>query len=1806
MRSPMRNTRKIHGFQRSPAALLALSLILGPTPAHALRIEQKTEQPRAGLEELRQSLAGLEEEAERRELQNSLRAWPPRIFPVTVVQNARYPYQIRVRYGSLEGAVPVRFVLQNGGDIQNLNVLSGWVWKHEGERFYALPMHVPPAAPVVFALINSWNVPQPETSQQWLKSPALFRLGVSRVDPSFVEELLSRLLREGADPRFRLLQWSRSREEWESLLHPRARWAIVHWMAEHRTPEPVGFSLLSFFENVASHRSSPSAGGEDSARGLAARVAGEMTAEKRPPAAGLEERPVVGLILEHGLSKLDGSTRRLIEEYVVPVVEAKGSVNERGERFYKLLEQLWQYADTEVATRALDSASNKIGLSVLAEHYLDSALADLLHWINVYVLLPQKISADLVAPRLEGPWGGRFFERVMVFRLLPVEGCELFGMHKGQPPVAVVYTAALYPGDSASDPSINGWVSFRTAFVRTCPSVEGMESTRIEELGHIVDIGRRREFIPQATLPVFLASFTRDGDPTLADEIVDEIRALLRHLSGRRGKEEFKAFSPVSLDQLRLMMQGKVRNPHLVARYWVKNQLRGLAENSAGYAARRLWRQQFKDRIGLGIRRIYPKDQPEASSQLEAIALASAAGLEETAQQKLETVRAHLHNLLGMHSSAQGALRELLSAFPPDEPGRSTLEGVRASLNQLDRDLGQRQASYRRVTEDESTADGAALPVRLQMKIGMIEAIGNAYGALLEIPEKGPGEKPKAASYRRVLRSSIDSIRRVVRETEEEIEGIRPAAEVIDLAVMLESHRDQWRFFAGFIDEEQFSVDMPPAPLNARVDAVALIEVMENLLLNARNAMRAAGILPTGRIAVRLFSEDGTHRISVRNDGPPLPERFLERINAGQVPAVVVEDETGAEHGLGLPFVARKAREWGGRLEARNLPGPERGVEFTLILPAAELAAAPLTAGLEEVKLVLLLGSDGQKLADLKTALHKARKGMAVSPVAVTDANLAPLLSDLIKMRDPGPHPRAKPDAAFLIIGRDREFPSMEMVTDELRKVGIPVVYLREIPGADALGKLLERLDRGAMLRPEDSFLLRSPESSTGDFNWEELFGFPMQRGVAELEIVGERMRDWPLEQARGVLGEFFRRIQDAITYMGADAVGFLLPEEGAADAEAVFWVSKDQIDLPIGAAAAHVGRTLIFTTMDGRLPDFLVIRLAWYRAAPGDAPRRMAVLVPIWSDEEPSSPAGLEEWDWTSAERERGSEAVGASGFGARGGALGSGQRPRLPEPARTARSRLSGSTTFQAPPLSGANRTAVNAQASTEATKPNFNAGESPEKTPPATPLAKSILAKSDSVLDTTERRPSVKGDILINANIQHNNHIVNSAAGLEERSGERILEVPGSTVKTYVVADSLFDLVHSQDLPDSDIGSAVISFPNSPGHPRRSPKIYSRIELAAKKGYPGASELKEVVDKGDAILLRASYGKDPRIYVHGKPDFPLFGRTRNETRLIFLWGNRLALAADRIRELEPALWREIAGAILQSQEERIVRVRETARAIPLPEDDIATTVLSILLVYPREAEMAEATIRRIFPVSVHDLLSRLREESRPTDEEVDRMYWAAVKVSLADIGAEDFDDYVESKRIRRRWIIGAASTLLGTWALWEAMSLLDEREPRKPQGPSGREVRSAAQRVEETLVQLSLQVGPGRRSVTVIGPSLYQERYPALPVLIEQALGPVREQIFLDPGDADGRAEWAARLYGRQELPAVSYFGSDQEFESFSSFGRTAQLTVLRSPESGSSNPVLFVMRLLELLGLPTGTLSATQRDELERDLELLIRA
>ncbi|RZA32342.1 MAG: two-component system sensor histidine kinase CreC, partial [Lysobacteraceae bacterium] len=120
-------------------------------------------------------------------------------------------------------------------------------------------------------------------------------------------------------------------------------------------------------------------------------------------------------------------------------------------------------------------------------------------------------------------------------------------------------------------------------------------------------------------------------------------------------------------------------------------------------------------------------------------------------------------------------------------------------------------------------------------------------------------------------------------------------------------------------------LDDPQATVQG--DAYLLRQAVSNLLDNA-----IAFSLPGGLIDLRATSLDGTLEISVRDQGPGIPDyaqqRIFERFYSLPRPSTGLRSS-----GLGLPFVREVARLHGGTVALRNLESG--GAIATLRLPAA-------------------------------------------------------------------------------------------------------------------------------------------------------------------------------------------------------------------------------------------------------------------------------------------------------------------------------------------------------------------------------------------------------------------------------------------------------------------------------------------------------------------------------------------------------------------------------------------------------------------------------------------------------------------------------------------------------------------------------------------------------------------------------------------------------------------------------------------------------------------------------------------------------
>ena len=138
----------------------------------------------------------------------------------------------------------------------------------------------------------------------------------------------------------------------------------------------------------------------------------------------------------------------------------------------------------------------------------------------------------------------------------------------------------------------------------------------------------------------------------------------------------------------------------------------------------------------------------------------------------------------------------------------------------------------------------------------------------------------------------------------------------------------------------RLTLDLPAVPVYLDADGARLIQVLTNLLNNAAKYMPEGG-----HITVTAAADEGTAAISVRDEGigiaPDLIDRVFDRF-------VQADDVAGSESerglGIGLFVVKTIVELHGGQVGVRS-DGPGTGTEFTVRLPVAAGAGAPVEAG---------------------------------------------------------------------------------------------------------------------------------------------------------------------------------------------------------------------------------------------------------------------------------------------------------------------------------------------------------------------------------------------------------------------------------------------------------------------------------------------------------------------------------------------------------------------------------------------------------------------------------------------------------------------------------------------------------------------------------------------------------------------------------------------------------------------------------------------------------------------------------------------
>lgn len=248
--------------------------------------------------------------------------------------------------------------------------------------------------------------------------------------------------------------------------------------------------------------------------------------------------------------------------------------------------------------------------------------------------------------------------------------------------------------------------------------------------------------------------------------------------------------------------------------------------------------------------------------------------------------------------------------------GRCQTDGPVSELNALARAFNAAQDQLAGQLERERAFTRSAAH-ELKTPLAVLRAHGEALREDIR-PEK-------RAEYLEILLDECDRMSGLVGsllELSRLESGAALRREPVELSALV---REVWEPLALPLEQKQISLTLALEEVRLEGDRARLREAAGNL---ASNALRHCP--PGGRIQVVLEAADGQARLTVCNDGPPIPEEDLPRLFEPFYRGDKSRSRESGGTGLGLAIVRAAVLAHGGRCGAENRPG---GAAFWLTLP---------------------------------------------------------------------------------------------------------------------------------------------------------------------------------------------------------------------------------------------------------------------------------------------------------------------------------------------------------------------------------------------------------------------------------------------------------------------------------------------------------------------------------------------------------------------------------------------------------------------------------------------------------------------------------------------------------------------------------------------------------------------------------------------------------------------------------------------------------------------------------------------------------
>ncbi|MFS4438951.1 two-component system sensor histidine kinase NtrB [Paracoccaceae bacterium GXU_MW_L88] len=231
-------------------------------------------------------------------------------------------------------------------------------------------------------------------------------------------------------------------------------------------------------------------------------------------------------------------------------------------------------------------------------------------------------------------------------------------------------------------------------------------------------------------------------------------------------------------------------------------------------------------------------------------------------------------------------------------------------------DQGRAQASAAR------SVSGMAAMLAHEIRNPLAGIIGAAQLLEMGLPEDDAG-------LANLIEQEAGRIGRLVDRMESFAGGVAVEMEPVNIHDVLD--RAKMMAEAGFAKHCRFVLDYDPSLPEARSHSDQLLQILQNLIKNAAEAMEPGGTITLKtayRTGMRVMRDGSSQavplEISVLDDGPMIPDEVMSTM----FDPFITTKQAGS--GLGLSLVSKLVSDHGGRIEAETKPG---ATAFRVLLP---------------------------------------------------------------------------------------------------------------------------------------------------------------------------------------------------------------------------------------------------------------------------------------------------------------------------------------------------------------------------------------------------------------------------------------------------------------------------------------------------------------------------------------------------------------------------------------------------------------------------------------------------------------------------------------------------------------------------------------------------------------------------------------------------------------------------------------------------------------------------------------------------------